>query len=86
MDEPKTIDQKTTLWNNKMALAFAISLIIGTNAFNTYVQDIYYNKEQIKYNEGASKRRLSNAIKEIKLELIIETLEKELKYCKDKLK
>ena len=83
MDEPKTIDQKTTLWNNKMALAFAISLIIGTNAFNTYIQDIYHNKEQIKYNEGASKRRLSNAIQTIKLELRIETLNKELKYCKD---
>jgi len=83
MDDPKTIDQKTTLWNNKMALAFAISLIIGTNAFNTYIQDIYYNKEQIKYNEGASKRRLSNAMKEIKYELEIKYLTKELKQCED---
>ena len=79
--EKKTIDQKSTLWNNKMAITFIISIILGTNAFNSYISDIYQNKEQIKYNSEANKRRLQNSIKKHELEQKIIFLEFKLNEC-----
>jgi uncharacterized Fe-S cluster-containing MiaB family protein len=81
--EEKTIDQKSTLWNNKMAITFVISIILGTNAFNSYISDIYHNKEQIEYNAEANKRRLLNAIKKHELEQEIIFLEFQLKECNE---
>ena len=48
----KTIDQKATLWNNKMAITFAISLIVGTNAASVFMQQQKQNTAQIEYNKG----------------------------------
>ena len=42
----KTIDQKTTTWNNKMALSFIVSLLIGSNILNSYVSNIAYNSAE----------------------------------------
>tara|TARA_R110002012_G_scaffold301003_1_gene501122 strand:+ start:1148 stop:1402 length:255 start_codon:yes stop_codon:yes gene_type:complete len=79
--EKKTIDQKSTLWNNKMAITFIVSIILGTNAFNSYISDIYQNKEQIKYNSEANKRRLQNSIKKHELEQKIIFLKFKLNEC-----
>ncbi|GAG27591.1 unnamed protein product [marine sediment metagenome] len=86
MVEHKTIDQKTTLWNNKIGVAFAISLIIGTNAASVFMQQQKQNTEQIEYNKGAESRRTKKAVYVSELKTEIKVLKKELQYCKDKLK
>ena len=82
----KTIDQKATLWNNKMAITFVLSLIIGTNAGSVFVQQQKHNTQQIIYNRDANKRRTKNSVQILKFEIEIEVLKKELEYCKNKLK
>ena len=77
----ETIDKKTTTWSNKMAISAIVILVLGTNAFNTYVQGIFQNKEKIEYNESANKRRTANAIQTLKFEITIKDLEKDLKDC-----
>ena len=90
--EEKTIDQKTTTWNNKMALTFIVSLLIGSNILNSYVSDIFNNKtetirieketkEDLIELEAASRRRTANAIKELNYQITIKDLNKELKNC-----
>ena len=79
----KTIDQKTTLWGNKMALTFAISLILGTNTGSVFVQQQKHNTEQIEYNKGAEKRRLNNAMEKHELEQKIIFLEFKLDECNE---
>ena len=68
MLEEKSIDQKATLWNNKMAITFAISLILGTNAGSVFIQGQEQNAKRIEYNELAQKRRLANSVKQHELE------------------
>ncbi|GAG96512.1 unnamed protein product, partial [marine sediment metagenome] len=69
----------------KMAVTFAISLIIGTNAATVFMQQQDQNTEQIEYNKGAESRRTKKAVYISELKTEIKVLEKELKYCKDKL-
>jgi hypothetical protein len=83
MSEEKTIDQKSTLWNNKMAITFAISIMIGTNTLSVFVQQQQHNTEQIAYDEDANKRRIENAVEKLKLEIDVDVLKKELKLCND---
>ena len=84
MSEIKTIDQKSTLWNNKMAITFVISLIIGTNAASVFMQQQKRNTEQIEYNKAADKRRLNNAIREHELEQQVLFLKFKLDECNEK--
>ena len=79
----KTIDQKATYWNNKMAITFAISLILGTNTGSVFVQQQKHNTEQIEYNKGAEKRRLNNAIEKHELKQEIIFLKFQLKECNE---
>lgn len=74
----QTIDQKKTLWTNKLALTFAVTLILGTNTGSIFVQQQGHNTEQIAYNVEASKRRLDNSMK-------IHTLEQRIIFLEDKL-
>ena len=84
MVENKTIDQKATLWNNKMAVTFAISLIIGTNAASVFMQQQDQNTKQIEYNKAADKRRLNNAVREHELEQQVLFLKFKLDECNEK--
>jgi len=84
MSEIKTIDQKATLWNNKMAITFAISLIIGTNAASVFMQQQDQNTKQIEYNKAADKRRLNNAVREHELEQHVLFLKFKLEECNSK--
>tara|TARA_R110000796_G_scaffold202062_1_gene318316 strand:+ start:193 stop:465 length:273 start_codon:yes stop_codon:yes gene_type:complete len=83
MLEEKTIDQKNTLWNNKMAITFAISLILGTNAGSVFIQQQEYNTDKIEYNQLAEKRRLVHTIKKHELEQEIIFLKFQLKQYKN---
>ena len=86
MVDEKTIDQKSTLWNNKMLITFVVSLVISTNAGSVFVQQQKYNTQQIIYNAGANQRRIDKAVYISELKIEINVLEKELQYCKDKIK
>lgn len=90
MAEEKTIDQKSNLWNNRMALSFGVSIILGTNIFNSYVSDIAHNKsenlrieketkEDLAELEAQGRRRVANAVKELNYQITIKDLTKELK-------
>ena len=82
-EEPKTIDQKSTLWNNKMAITFVISLIIGTNTGSVFIQQQEHNTAQIEYNKRAEGRRLQNGLEKHELEQEIIFLKFQLKECED---
>ena len=82
----KTIDKKATLWNNKMAITFVISLIFGTNAGSVFIQQQKHNTQQIIYNSEANKRRIKTAVFISELTIQIDILQKELDYCKEKIK
>ena len=58
-----------------------LSLIIGTNTGTGLIFNLEQNTQQIEYNKERSDRKLKSAIEKAKLELRIETLEKELEYC-----
>lgn len=60
------------------------SLIVGTNTGTGLIFNQEQNTQQIEYNKDRSDRKLKSAIEKAKLELRIETLEKELEYCKEK--
>jgi hypothetical protein len=79
----KTIDQKSTLWNNKMALTFVATLILGTNTGSVFIQQQQTNTEQIEYNKDAEKRRLKHAIIKHELEQEIIFLKFQLKECNE---
>jgi len=59
------------------------SLIVGTNTGTGLIFNQEQNTIQIEYNKERSDRKLKSAIEKSKLEVTIETLEKELKYCRD---
>ena len=83
MEEEKTIDQKATLWNNKMAITFGISLILGTNAGSVFIQGQEQNTKKIEYNQLAQKRRLANSVKQHELEQEILFLKFKLEKCEN---
>tara|TARA_R110000803_G_scaffold205628_1_gene272430 strand:- start:2940 stop:3197 length:258 start_codon:yes stop_codon:yes gene_type:complete len=83
MEKEKTIDQKATLWNNKMAITFGISLILGTNAGSVFIQGQEQNTKKIEYNQLAQKRRLANSVKQHELEQEILFLKFKLEKCEN---
>ena len=58
-----------------------LSLIIGTNTGTGLIFTQEQNTTQIEYNKERADRKIKAAIEKAKLELRIETLEKELDYC-----
>jgi hypothetical protein len=61
------------------------SLVVGTNTGTGLIFTQEQNTTQIEYNKERSDRKIKSAIEKAKLELRIETLEKELDYCKKKI-
>ena len=63
MDEKvkKTIDQKTTLWNNKLLISAFVVLILGTNAFNAHIPQPVTNTPQLSQDVEATYNRLTNS-------------------------
>ena len=60
------------------------SLVVGTNTGTGLIFNQEQNTLKIEYNNERHDRKIKSAIEKAKLELRIETLEKELKYCKEK--
>ena len=54
MNEPKSIDQKTTTWNNRVMVTAFVSIILGTNAFNAYIHQQETNTIKIEYERDRS--------------------------------
>ena len=81
--EKKTTDEHIFSMKYRNFVLMLFSLIVGTNTGTGLIFNQEQNTMQIEYNKERSDRKLSAAIEKAKLELTIETLEKELKYCKD---
>ena len=83
MEEDKTTDEHIFSMKYRNFVLMLFSLVVGTNTGTGLIFNQEQNTMQIEYNKERSDRKLSAAIDKAKLELTIETLEKELKYCKD---
>lgn len=88
--ESKTIDQKATLWNNKVLLSSFAVLILGTNAFNAYIHQQETNTLRIKYDRERSDKKDERILERAEQMILvnnfkrdIESLEKELKECEN---
>jgi hypothetical protein len=82
MDD-KTTDEHIFSMKYRNFVLMLFSLIIGTNTGTGLIFNQEQNTIQIEYNKERSDRKLKSAITKAKLELTIETLEKELEYCKE---
>ena len=83
--EEKTTDEHIFSMKYRNFVLMLFSLIVGTNTGTGLIFNQEQNTQQIEYNKDRSDRKLESAIEKAKLELRIETLEKELEYCKEKL-
>ena len=83
MDDKTTTDEHIFSMRYRNFVLMLLSLVIGTNTGTGLIFTQDKNTDQIEYNKDRSDRKLKSAIEKAKLELTIETLEKELKYCKD---
>lgn len=81
--ESKTTDEHIFSMKYRNFVLMLFSLVVGTNTGTGLIFNQEQNTIQIEYNKERSDRKLKSAIEKAKLELQIETLEKELKYCKD---
>jgi hypothetical protein len=81
--DSKTTDEHIFSMKYRNFVLMLFSLVVGTNTGTGLIFNQEQNTIQIEYNKERSDRKLKSAIEKAKLELQIETLEKELKYCKD---
>ncbi len=79
----KTTDEHIFSMKYRNFVLMLFSLIVGTNTGTGLIFNQEQNTIQIEYNKERSDRKLKSAIEKSKLEVTIETLEKELKYCRD---
>ena len=82
--EEKTTDEHIFSMKYRNFVLMLFSLVVGTNTGTGLIFNQEQNTIQIEYNKERSDRKLKSAIEKSKLEATIETLEKELEYCKDK--
>jgi hypothetical protein len=96
MSEDKTIDQKATLWNNKVLLSSFAVLILGTNAFNAYIhqQDtntvtIEKNAEiafiRAKYDKDRSDKKDQRVLEQAKEFVVMEGKNRDIKILEKEL-
>jgi len=81
--EDKTTDEHIFSMRYRNFVLMLFSIVVGTNTGTGLIFNQEQNTIQIEYNKERSDRKLKSAIEKAKLELTIETLEKQLKYCKD---
>ena len=79
----KTTDEHIFSMKYRNFVLMLFSLIVGTNTGTGLIFNQEQNTIQIEYNKERSDRKLKGAIEKSKLEGTIETLEKELQYCRD---
>lgn len=84
----KTIDQQSTLWNNKVLLSSFAVLILGTNAFNAYIHQQENNtnridleakltEKAIEYERERSDKKDERLFEQTKTMILINNLELE---------
>lgn len=56
--EEKTIDQQSTLWNNKILISSFVVLIIGTNSFNAYIHQQDTNTVRIELEAKITEQKI----------------------------
>ena len=76
--EDKTTDEHIFSMKYRNFVLMLFSLVVGTNTGTGLIFNQEQNTIQIEYNKERSDRKLKTAIEKAKLELRIETLEKEL--------
>ena len=77
----KTTDESIIKLRLKVIIPVVGFLLVVSNMFTRYISVLSSNTDQIIYNDGASKRRIKNAIKNLKLENEIKDLTYKLKDC-----
>ena len=80
----KTTDESIIKLRLKVIIPVVGFLLVVSNMFTRYISVLSSNTDQIIYNDGASKRRIKNAIKNLKLENEIKDLTYKLKDCENK--
>ena len=83
MEKDKTTDEHIFSMRYRNFVLMLFSIVVGTNTGTGLIFNQEQNTEQIEYNKERADRKIKSAIEKAKLELRIETLNKELKYCKD---
>ena len=84
--QEKTTDEQTLRLKWKVVFPIVGGLLIIAIPFVRYTSVQENNTDKIEYNQEANKRRILNAVYISELKTEIKVLEKELKYCKEKLK
>ena len=77
----KTTDESIIKLRLKVIIPIVGFLLVVSNMFTRYISVLSSNTNQIEYNDGASKRRIKNAIENLKLESEIKDLTDKLKDC-----
>lgn len=54
----KTIDQQSTLWNNKVLISSFVVLMIGTNSFNAYIHQQDNNTQRIELEAKITEQKI----------------------------
>ena len=83
MEKDKTTDEHIFSMRYRNFVLMLFSIVVGTNTGTGLIFNQEQNTIQIEYNKERADRKINSAIEKAKLELRIETLTKELKYCKD---
>ena len=81
MKNKVTTDEQMFSMKYKTFIPMIFAIILGTNTVSLTLQRISNVEEQAEYDNNATKRRISNAVKDLESKRKIEGLEKELKNC-----
>jgi len=83
MPNQVTTDEQTIKLKLKVVAPIVGFLLLVSNGFTRYVSVQNQHTEDIEYHDGATKRRIKNAVEKLRLELEVKNLKHQLKQCKD---
>ena len=80
--ENQTTDQTMIKMRLNKLVALIVMIVLGTNTVSLTIQRLSTLESRQHYDSDATKRRIENAKKELRLETEIKDLKKELESCK----
>ena len=83
MGNKVTTDEQMFSMKWKTFIPMIFFIIVGTNTVSLTLQRISNVEEQAEYDNNATKRRISNAVRELEHKRKIEGLVKDLKKCQE---
>lgn len=81
MENNSTTDEQMFSMKWKTFVPMIFFIIIGTNTVSLTLQRISSVEERAEYDNNATKRRISNAVKDLEYKRKIEGLLRDLKKC-----